>query len=99
MTNLELDYRAMARRTQQMLAALDAATAAYRPLVGTPRGQIIQGSTLRTTGRKLAAELREAFRPLDIRFDTLEEEFPALVTLYRRARRVVKGSGSAGAAQ
>ena len=80
------------------LAALSAAIAACRPLVGTPRGQIIQGSTLRTTGRKLTAELREAFRPLDTRLDTLEEDFPELVALYRRARRLVKGGGGAAPA-
>ena len=78
------------------LAALDAATAAYRPLVGTPRGQVIQGSTLRTTGRKLVAELREVFGPLDTRMDTLEEDFPELLALYRAARRLVRSGGGAG---
>ena len=56
----------------------------------------MQGSTLRTTGRKLVAELRAVFGPIDVRMDTLEAEFPELVALYRRARRVVKGSGSTG---
>ena len=84
------------RVTAAHLDALDAATAAYRPLVGTPRGQVIQGSTLRTTGRKLVAELRAAFGPLDTRMDTLEEDFPELVALYRRARRIVKSGGGPG---
>ena len=56
------------------------------------QGQI-QGSTLRTTGRKLVADLREVFAPLDTRMDTLEEDFPALVALYRSARRIVKSGG------
>ncbi len=86
------------RVTAAHLAALDAATAAYRPLVGTPRGQIIQGTALRTTGKKLVAQLRDAFAPLDTRMDTLEEEFPDMVARYHQARRLGQaGHGPAAA--
>ena len=90
-----------ARVTAGHLAALDDATAAYRQLVGTPRGQIMQGSTLRTTGKKLVAQLRDAFDALDTRLDTLDEDFPELVAGYRQARRLVQaghGPAAAGAA-
>lgn len=75
--------------TAAHLAALDAATAAYRPLVGAARGQAIAGSTLRTTARKLVAQLREPLDALDARLDTLEDDYPALVTGYRQARVIV----------
>lgn len=85
------------RVTAAHLAALDAATAAYRPLVGTPRGQIIQGTALRTTAKKLVAQLRDAFVPLDTRLDTLEEDFPDLVGRYHQARRLGQAGHGPGA--
>lgn len=75
--------------TAAHLAALDAATAAYRPLVGAARGQIVAGSTLRTTARKLVAQLREPLDALDARFDTLEDDYPTLVAGYHQARVIV----------
>ena len=89
---------AEARVTAAHLTALDEATAAYRLLVGTPRGQIVAGSALRTTGKKLVAQLRDAFASLDTRLDTLEDDFPELVAGYYQARRLVQaGHGSAAA--
>ena len=86
------------RVTPAHLAALDAATAAYRTLVGTPRGQVLQGSALRTTGKKLVAQLRDTFDTLDTRLDTLEDDFPELVAGYRQARLLVQaGRGPAAA--
>ena len=80
------------------LKALDDALKAYRPLVGTPRGQIIVGSTLRTTAKKLVAQLREAFGPLDTRMDNLgeEEEFKPMVAEYRKARMIVDAGHGPG---
>ena len=75
--------------TAAHLAALDAATAAYRPLVGAARGQVVAGSTLRTTARKLVAQLREPLDALDARLDTLEDDYPALVAGYHQARTIV----------
>jgi len=79
------------RVTARELTALTETADAYRPLVGTPRGQVLAGSTLRTTGRKLVAQLRTAFEPLDTRMDSLgeEEEFAAMAAEYKKARRVV----------
>ncbi|MDO7851687.1 hypothetical protein [Hymenobacter convexus] len=79
--------RVMAKR----LTALTETMEAYRPLVGTPRGQMLAGSTLRTTGRKLVAQLRTDFEPLDTRMDSLgeEPEFEKMAAEYKKARRVV----------
>lgn len=88
------------RVTAAHLTALEEATAAYRALVGTPRGQVLQGSALRTTGKKLVAQLRDTFDTLDTRLDTLEEDFPELVAGYRQARRIVQaGHGPAAVAE
>ena len=86
------------RVTAPQLKALDDALKAYRPLVGTPRGQIIVGSTLRTTAKKLVAQLREAFGPIDTRMDNLgeEEEFAAMVAEYRKARLLVDAGHGPG---
>lgn len=75
----------------EQLEDLDQKIAAYRLLVGTPRGQIVVGSTLRTTARKLVAQLHTAFEPLDTRMDSLgeEPEFAALVADYQKARMIV----------
>ncbi|WP_375416384.1 hypothetical protein [uncultured Hymenobacter sp.] len=86
------------RVTAQHLAELDTAAAAYRPLIGTARGQQIAGSTLRTTAKKLVTELRATLDRLDTRLDTLEDDFPELVAAYRQARRqVAAGRGGAAA--
>lgn len=95
------DELADERVKAEQLKALDDALKAYRPLVGTPRGQIIVGSTLRTTAKKLVAQLREAFGPIDTRMDNLgeEEEFEAMVAEYRKARHIVDaGHGPHGPA-
>ena len=88
---------AQERVSAQHLADLAAAAAAYRRLVGTPRGQVIAGTTQRTTAKKLTQELRDTLDRLDTRVDTLEADFPELVTAYRQARRLVdSGHGGAG---
>jgi len=61
---------------------------------------VLQGSALRTTGKKLVAQLRDTFDTLDTRLDTLEEDFPELVADYRQARRLVQaGHGPAAAVE
>ncbi len=83
----------------EALDDLDQKIAAYRPLVGTPRGQIVAGSTLRTTARKLVAQLHTAFEPLDTRMDSLgeEPEFAPLLDGYQKARVIVDaGHGPQG---
>lgn len=75
----------------EQLEDLDKKIAAYRPLVGTPRGQVVVGSTLRTTARKLVAQLHTAFEPLDTRMESLgeEPEFATLFDGYQKARVIV----------
>jgi hypothetical protein len=81
------------RVTAKELKALTDKTAAYRPLVGSPRGQVLAGSALRTTARKLVGQLRTAFEPIDTRMDSLgeEEEFAEMAAAYKKARQLVNG--------
>jgi hypothetical protein len=87
------------RVTAKELTALTQKTDAYRPLVGTPRGQVRAGSTLRTTARKLVGQLRTAFEPIDTRMDSLgeEEEFAEMAAAYKKARAAVNGGHGPGA--
>jgi hypothetical protein len=77
--------------TAVQLADLETRIEASCLLVGAPRGQVIKGSTLRTTARKLVAQLRETFANLDTRMDSLgeEDEFQAMVIEYEKARIIV----------
>jgi len=92
------DELAEERVKAPQLKVLDDAITLYRPLVGTPRGQIIKGSTLRTTAKKLVTQLREAFGPIDTRMDNLgeEEEFAEMVAEYKKARRIVNAGHGPG---
>jgi hypothetical protein len=92
------DELAEERVKDTQLNDLDQKTDLYRPLVGTPRGQVLKGSTLRTTAKKLVAQLREAFVPLDTRMDNLgeEEEFADMVAEYKKARRIVDAGHGPG---
>lgn len=90
---LVADELAEERVTAKELTTLATKTDAYRPLVGTPRGQILAGSALRTTARKLVGQLHTAFEPIDTRMDSLgeEEEFAAMAAEYQKARQLVNG--------
>jgi hypothetical protein len=83
------------RVTAKELKALTDKTEAYRPLVGAPRGQILAGSALRTTARKLVGQLRTAFESIDTRMDSLgeEEEFAAMAAEYHKARQLPQHPG------
>lgn len=79
--------------TQGVTAAhrqrLAEAIAAFRPLVGTPRTQIVAGAATTATLRKLVKELRTTFARLDTRVDNLRDDLPELATRYEQAREIV----------
>lgn len=65
------------------------AIAAFRPLVGTPRTQLVAGAATTATLRKLVKELRATFARLDTRVDNLRDDLPALATRYEQAREII----------
>lgn len=77
---------------------LTQAIAAFSPLVGSPRTQIVAGAVVTSTLRKLVKETRETLRRLDTRVDNLREDLPALAERYERARAIVDAGRGPGAA-
>ena len=73
-------------------------TAAYKPLIGTPRQQISSGSVLREDAVKYLGEARAALARLDVRIPNLESALPALVAHYQQARSIVDAGRGAKAA-
>lgn len=65
------------------------AIAVFRPLVGSPRTQVVAGAVVTSTLRKLVKEIRATFERLDTRVDNLRDDLPALAERYERARRIV----------
>lgn len=87
--------------TQGVTAAhrqrLAEAIAAFRPLVGTPRTQLVAGAATTATLRKLVKELRTTFARLDTRVDNLRDDLPELATQYEQAREIVDAGHGAKA--
>jgi hypothetical protein len=80
--------------TTQHLDALRDATAAYKPLLGTPRQQISAGSLLRDDAVRYLGDARKALEKLDVRVPNLESALPELVAAYRKARQIVDAGHS-----
>jgi hypothetical protein len=75
--------------TGTQLQALHDRTAAYKPLLGTPRQQATAGATLREAAVQHLGEARQAIARLDIRVPNLAGTLPALVAAYEKARVIV----------
>ncbi|AWM34434.1 hypothetical protein [Hymenobacter nivis] len=71
------------------LQSLRERTAAYKPLLGTPRQQTATGSALREAAVQHLGEARQALAHLDVRVPNLQSALPALVAAYERARVIV----------
>lgn len=84
--------------TAAQLQTLRDRTAAYKPLIGTPRQQISSGSVLREDAVKHLGEARAALARLDVRVPNLESALPALVAQYQQARIIVDAGRGAKAA-
>lgn len=75
--------------TAAQLQALHDRTAAYKPLLGTPRQQATTGATLREAAVQHLGEARQAIARLDVRVPNLQGTLPALVAAYEKARIIV----------
>lgn len=75
--------------TTTHLDALRDTTAAYKPLLGTPRQQISAGTLLRDDAVRHLGEARKAIGKLDVRVPNLESALPELVAAYHKARQIV----------
>jgi hypothetical protein len=75
--------------TGTQLQALHDRTAAYKPLLGTPRQQATTGATLREAAVQHLGEDRQALARLDVRVPNLAGTLPELVAAYEKARVIV----------
>ena len=75
--------------TAAQIKALGDRTAAFKPLIGTPRQQVAAGSVLREDAVKQLAEARAAIKRLDVRVPNLQSALPELVAQYEKARLIV----------
>ena len=86
--------------TAAQLELLRTRTAAFKPLVGTPRQQTTGGSALREAAVQHLGEARAAIDRLDVRVPNLQSALPELVAQYEQARVVVDaGRGAKAAAE
>jgi N-acetylmuramoyl-L-alanine amidase len=83
--------------TPQQLQALHDRTAAFKPLLGTPRQQATTGTTLREAAVQHLAATRQAIARLDVRVPNLTSALPALVAAYAKARIIVDAGHGAKA--
>jgi N-acetylmuramoyl-L-alanine amidase len=83
--------------TPQQLQTLHDRTAAFKPLLGTPRQQATTGTTLREAAVQHLAETRQAIARLDVRVPNLASALPALVAAYDKARIIVDAGHGAKA--
>jgi len=85
--------------TAEQLQLLHDRTAAYKPLIGTPRQQTTGGSVLREDAVQHLGEARTALDTLDVRVPNLLGSLPDLVARYEAARVIVDaGRGGKGTA-
>ncbi|WP_210514771.1 hypothetical protein [Hymenobacter terricola] len=84
--------------TADDLLALHDATAAFKPLLGTPRQQTVAGSLLREDAVLHLGDARKALHRLDVRVPNLGGQLPDLVKEYFRLREIVDAGHGHGAA-
>ena len=82
------------RVTATQLEAQRVSAVAFGKLVGTPRGQIVVGSSLRRQTLEDLAKARTALERLDVRIPNLRPELPELVSQYQQLRQIVNAGGS-----
>lgn len=86
--------------TAKQLKALDDTAELYRPLVGTPRQEIVSGSVLLKGAEDQLDAARAALERLDVRVPNLKSTMPDFVREYFRLRAIVDaGHGPKGGGQ
>ncbi|MBC8083716.1 MAG: hypothetical protein H7Z21_10940, partial [Hymenobacter sp.] len=75
--------------TAAQLAEQRRTGAAFGALVGSPRGQVVAGSSLRRQAKDYLTEARKALDRLDVRVPNLGAVLPALAAEYEQQRRLV----------
>ena len=86
---------------EEMVSAADLqklrdATAAFKPLLGSPRRQVVAGTLLRDDAVQHLGDARKALKRLDVRVPNLSGKLPALAKEYARQRQIVDAGHGPG---